>query len=56
MNENKVAIFLLCIVAWGLVLVINEYSETHCAESYLFTLYSNCVNIRGELVIKRCIY
>lgn len=36
MSENKEAIFLLCIVAWGLVLVINVQSDAVLRELFIF--------------------
>lgn len=47
--------FFFCALLPGVSCLWSMYRGVHCAEGYLFTLYSNCVNIR-ELVIKRCIY
>ena len=48
--------FFFCALLPGVSCLWSMYSKMLRAESYLFTLYSNWVNIRGELVIKKCFY
>lgn len=38
MSENKEAIFLLCIVAWGLVLMINVQQDALRWELFIYTV------------------
>lgn len=40
--------FFFCALLPGVSCSWSMYSKMHCAESYLFTLYSSWVNIRGE--------
>lgn len=48
--------FFFCALLPGVSCWWSMYSKTHCAQSHLFTLCSDGMNIRGELVINRRIH